>query len=518
MGLFEEYYSREKEDRTYASEEEAAEDIWSLVDIYLNLAARGRDAVQERLDMRGIVITPQEFCMALEDRILEKRPPQNEEAGRFRQMAGEEISLARGHIEGRTKKTRESGWEPKLAAITRRTGLNEAESLCFYLAAAVESDRKYERIYGYMQDNVAVKLPTVGLGLSLASMVREAFPETGEHDDRDRVLRRRESPLWKYLLEESTADPGSSRLSRTMVLREPVVDFLVGTMPEADFWDEIMQEPDGSLDGIGNCAFRVKLGYGWEDLILDAPQKQMLRHICDRVTFRDVVMKDWGFEKKAFYGTGVSTVFYGAPGTGKTMAAQVLAGELGMELYKIDLSRLVSKYIGETEKNLGEVFDQAKKRNVILFFDEADSLFARRSDVSGSNDRYANMETGYLLQRLEEYEGITVLATNLIQNLDDAFKRRIRFFIRFPFPDPSMRLKLWSHMLPEEALLEEPLKLEFYAERFELTGSDIREIVTSAAYLAAAKERGIRNEDIVQGLEIHYQRIGKRLTSEELGK
>lgn len=516
MGLFETYYDREKAQVPYADNKEAEEDVWSLVDLYLNLAASGRDEVQERLDMRGVVITPQEFRTALEDRTLEKRPMQSETDRRFRRMAGRETALAAEHVGRRIKKTREAGWEPRLAALTRRTGLNEAETLCFYLAAAAEADRKYERIYGYLQDNIAAKMPTVGLGLSLFFMVRENKTEDKE-DGPYRVLQKEKSPLWRLLLEENAAEPGSSRLSRPMVLRESILDYLTGAVSDDDFFDGTDREMSGEQDRIGACAFRVKLGYGWEDLILEPAQKQMLRHICDRVAFRDVVMEKWGFGKKAFYGNGLSAVFYGAPGTGKTMAAQVLAGELGMGLYKIDLSRLVSKYIGETEKNLGEVFDQAKKRKAILFFDEADSLFARRSEVSGSNDRYANMETGYLLQRLEEYEGITVLATNLIQNLDDAFKRRIRFFIRFSFPDPAMRLKLWTSMIPQQARLEEPLKLEYYAKRFELTGSDIREVITTAAFLAAARGKGISNRDIAEALGFYYQKIGKRMTAEELG-
>ena len=142
--------------------------------------------------------------------------------------------------------------------------------------------------------------------------------------------------------------------------------------------------------------------------------------------------------------------------------------------------------------------------------------FARRSEVGSSNDRYANMETGYLLQKLEEYEGVTILATNFINNLDDAFKRRIRFFVRFPFPDPDMRLRLWKKMIPEQARIEEKLELERWAGKFELTGSDIREIVTSSAYLAAADGRGIRNEDVLEALRLYYRKLGKRMTKEEL--
>lgn len=510
MGFFETFFDSADAQRSYATEQEAVEDMLALVDLCLNIAAWGRDEVQERLDMRGVVITPQEFRVALEERVRGKPEPETEAVRLFKEQSRREVRLAWKQMEDRMEKSRQSGQEPELGALVRTGELNAAETLCFYLAAAIEFDRKYERIYGYLQDNVAAKLPTVGLGISLSSMLDETSGV------QNRLLDKSASPLWRFLLEPSAGDESASRLSCPMRIRQSVWEFLMGSSRKTEFWETAKQEAQKDGDSIGGCAFRVRLGYQWDDLILEEEQKKLLRNICDRVTYRKTVVEDWGFAKKSFYGNGISAVFYGSPGTGKTMAAQVLAGELGMELYKIDLSRLVSKYIGETEKNLGEVFDAARRRNIILFFDEADALFARRSEVTGSNDRYANMETGYLLQKLEEYDGMAVLATNFINNLDEAFKRRIHFFVRFPLPDPDMRLKLWKQMIPQQALVEEELELEWYAQQFELTGSDIKEIVTSGAYLAAARGRGIRREDMVEAMKIYFRKTGKRMSTEEL--
>lgn len=514
MGFYEAFFNPADTGRPYGSEKEAVAEILALVDVFLNIAAWGRDEVQERLDMRGVVITPQEFRMALEDRMF-KNQEELESVRQFEKMSRSEAEQAWKHVEGRLRRSREAGKEPRIGELVSKNDLDVQETLCFYLAAAVEYDRKYERIYGYLQDNVAAKLPTVGLGLSLTAMLEQVITEQKE-GMYGRFMNREKSPLWQVLLAESSGEENASRLSCPMRLKQPVLEFLMGNCAEdacVRGEERGIPQRQGSL---GGCAFPVRLGYGWEDLVLEASQKDLLRHICDRVHYRSVVMEDWGFARKSLYGNGISAVFYGSPGTGKTMAAQVLAGELGLELYKIDLSRLVSKYIGETEKNLGEVFDEARRRNIILFFDEADALFARRSEVGSSNDRYANMETGYLLQKLEEYEGITILATNFINNLDDAFKRRIRFFVRFPFPDTDMRLRLWKKMIPEQARVEETLELERWAGKFELTGSDIREIVTSAAYLAAARGRGIRNEDVLEALRLYYRKLGKRMTKEEM--
>ena len=186
---------------------------------------------------------------------------------------------------------------------------------------------------------------------------------------------------------------------------------------------------------LAELARKITPHYTWGDIVLPADRLQQLREICNQVKYRARVYDEWGFDRKLSLGKGLNVLFAGPSGTGKTMAAEIMAGELGLDLYKIDLSTVVSKYIGETEKNLARIFDEAETRNAILFFDEADALFGKRSEVHDSHDRYANIEISYLLQRMEEYDGVAILATNLHKNMDEAFVRRMHFTVEFPFPD-----------------------------------------------------------------------------------
>ena len=205
-----------------------------------------------------------------------------------------------------------------------------------------------------------------------------------------------------------------------------------------------------------------------------------------------------------------SALFTGAPGTGKTLSAQVIAGELGLELYRVDLSTIVSKYIGETEKNLERIFDEASSSNVILFFDEADSLFGKRSDVGDSHDRYANIEVGYLLQRIETYDGIVLMATNLGANLDEAFTRRIHFIIDYPFPDEDTRLRLWELLIPKNIERDADVDLKEFAAAYKIAGGNIRNAVVTAVYEAAANDmKKINKAGLLRGVEREYQKMGK---------
>ncbi|MCD8331769.1 MAG: ATP-binding protein, partial [Oscillospiraceae bacterium] len=200
---------------------------------------------------------------------------------------------------------------------------------------------------------------------------------------------------------------------------------------------------------------------------------------------------DWGFDRKVTYGRGLSILFAGVPGTGKTMCAQVIANELNMEMYKINISQIVSKYIGETEKNLQAVFTEARHSNCILFFDECDALFGKRSEVKDAHDRNANVEVAYLLQQIEEHDGVCIMATNLIGNIDAAFMRRITYVIHFPFPDAAMREEIYRRTIPASAPLEDDIDWTFLAEKFELSGGHIKNIVLSAAFLAAQENQPI---------------------------
>lgn len=269
---------------------------------------------------------------------------------------------------------------------------------------------------------------------------------------------------------------------------------------------------------LGEQAVLINACFTWEDLVVNDEQRKQLNLICNHIKYKRIIEEEWGFAKKTPYGKGISAMFFGLPGTGKTMAVQVIANELGMDLYRIDISQMISKYIGETEKNISELFKRAKKINAILFFDEADSLFAKRSEVNDSNDRSANAQTAHLLQKLEEYEGISILATNYLGNIDEAFKRRIKFIVNFEFPDAKTRLKLWKTILPKEAKTEKDLDFEFFAEKFELSGSNIKEILTNAAYIAVSEGKKMSNYHIVEAIKNNYNKDGKILIREDFGE
>jgi hypothetical protein len=242
---------------------------------------------------------------------------------------------------------------------------------------------------------------------------------------------------------------------------------------------------------LGELATQVTPAYTWDDVILPETQKNLMRRACGHIRYRHRVAVRWGFQKKIGYGWGLSILFAGSPGTGKTMCAQVIAHELNMELYKINLSQIVSKYIGETEKNLRALFAEAKNASCILFFDECDALFGKRSEVKDAHDRNANVEVAYLLQQIEDFDGVCILATNLIGNIDAAFMRRITYVVHFPFPDARAREAIYRVMIPKDAPLDPQIDWRFLGEKFELSGGHIKNIVMSAAFMAAGEDKPI---------------------------
>jgi SpoVK/Ycf46/Vps4 family AAA+-type ATPase len=252
---------------------------------------------------------------------------------------------------------------------------------------------------------------------------------------------------------------------------------------------------------------------GWDDLVLPADRTAQLREIVDQVRYRDVVYETWAFEQKTSGGHGLTVLFAGPPGTGKTMAAEVLAHTLGVDLYAIDLSMVVSKFVGETEKNLARIFDEATSSNAVLFFDEADALFGRRTQVRDAHDRYANLETSYLLQKLEEHEGVVVLATNLRKNMDEAFVRRLHATVDFPVPDVVDRLRLWHQVWPAETPRDPALDLELLARKVDLPGGNIRNIALAGAFLAAADGGLVTMEHLLHATRREYQKMGKVRTA-----
>lgn len=260
---------------------------------------------------------------------------------------------------------------------------------------------------------------------------------------------------------------------------------------------------------LSKLSAKIPVKYQWADIVLPDDTIQVLKSICNQVTYYSLVFGEWGFGEKLPYGKGLSVLFSGVPGTGKTMASQVLANELELDLYKIDLSTVVSKYIGETEKNLNKVFGEAAASNAILFFDEADALFGKRTEISDSHDRYANLEVSYLLQRMEEYDGIVILATNLRNNMDDAFVRRIRFIIDFPFPDKRCRKIIWEKSFPKKAPKSQEIDYEFLAKSMTLSGGSIKNIVLNAAFQAANSNSQIEMNHLIDSAKIEYSKIGK---------
>jgi SpoVK/Ycf46/Vps4 family AAA+-type ATPase len=264
-------------------------------------------------------------------------------------------------------------------------------------------------------------------------------------------------------------------------------------------------------------AMKIRPGYTWDDIVLPQDALAQLREICRRVAHRRRVLGDWGFGRKLSLGKGVNALFAGPSGTGKTMAAEIIANELGLDLYKVELSGVVSKWIGETEKNLDRIFSAAEHANAILFFDEADALFGKRSEVRDSHDRYANIEISYLLQKMEEYEGVAVLATNLRQNLDESFVRRLAFTIHFPFPDEADRRRIWAGIWPAETPLADGVEFDLLAHQFKLSGGNIKNIALAAAFLAAEDGGVVEMPHLLQATRREYQKLGKPLSVAELG-
>jgi SpoVK/Ycf46/Vps4 family AAA+-type ATPase len=252
--------------------------------------------------------------------------------------------------------------------------------------------------------------------------------------------------------------------------------------------------------------------YNWDDIILPRDQKEQLIEIVNQVKYRHTVFNDWGFGRKLTRGKGLNILFSGPSGTGKTMAAEIMGNELGIDLYKIDLSVIVSKYIGETEKNLDRIFREGTTANAIIFFDEADSLFGKRSEVRDSHDRYANIEISYLLQKMEDYDGVIILATNLRKNMDEAFARRMQFAVEFPVPEEPDRYRIWRSMFPEEAPLGQDLDIAFLARQFQITGGNIINITLASAFLAAQDGGFITMGNIIRATKREYQKMGKLCT------
>ena len=277
-------------------------------------------------------------------------------------------------------------------------------------------------------------------------------------------------------------------------------------------WAACREQTGAALDAF---ARRLTPCYGWDDIVVAADVRAQLLELAAQVEQRACVYEAWGFGARLARGRGISALFAGPSGTGKTMAAEILAAHLRLDLYRIDLAGVVSKYVGETEKNLRAVFDAAERSGAILLFDEADALFGNRTEVRDSHDRYANLEINYLLQRMEDYAGLAILATNRRSALDSAFLRRLRFVIDFPFPGSDDRRRIWERAFPRAAPTER-LELAFLS-RLELSGGNIKSIALNAAFLAAGARAPIRMDSVVRAAAREYAKLSKPISSAEFG-
>jgi SpoVK/Ycf46/Vps4 family AAA+-type ATPase len=270
--------------------------------------------------------------------------------------------------------------------------------------------------------------------------------------------------------------------------------------------------------GLERLARRIEPAVGWADLVLPPAVEAQLRELTGRARHRERVIGDWGMGQRSPRTRGITGLFAGDSGTGKTMSAEVLARDLDFDLYVIDLSTVVDKYIGETEKNLDRIFTEADRVNGVLLFDEADALFGKRSEVKDARDRYANVEVAYLLQRMESFEGVAILTTNLRTNVDDAFTRRLDAIVDFPMPEEDDRRRLWLANLPAVVPRDDGIDLDFLARRFKLSGGNIRNICVTAAYLAAAADRPLSMADLIRGTEREYRKLGRLTVEAEFGE
>lgn len=326
--------------------------------------------------------------------------------------------------------------------------------------------------------------------------------------------------LWQQALGESASKLGETlddlaeqfRLSARMILATSALAASAAKeVRREELWSACRSLARPKLEDL---AQRIVPAAGWDDLVLPEAQRNTLRQLAAQVRYRMKVYETWGFSAKGRRGLGVSALFTGESGTGKTLAAEVVARELSLDVYRIDLSAVVSKYIGETEKNLKQVFDAAEEGGVLLLFDEADALFGKRGEVKDSHDRYANIEVGYLLQRMEAYQGLAILTTNLKASMDRAFQRRLRFTLHFPFPDAAQRQLIWSKVFPSGTPTH-GLDVKRLAQ-LNVTGGSIRNIALNAAFLAVQTDSPVEMRHLVDAARLEAQKIERPLSEAEV--
>jgi len=407
----------------------------------------------------------------------------------------------------------------RVAAALREAALRDAAAIVDG-GAAIDRDAPRAVIHAVADATAELAVPVVFALTSHPSWLVEVVPALIEIDVPPPTFRER-LELWRRALAGAAVAPDDLEIvaSRYAFTGATIARAAHRAVQSARLRDP--ERPEVTLDDLGDSARlmfshrlgtmaqRIPIGFSWSDLVLPRDTQEAVKEVVRFARYRSFLLEEWGFSAKLPYGRGVSAIMAGPPGTGKTMVAQLLAKELGYDLYRIDLSQVVNKYIGETEKNLAKIFDEAETSHAVLFFDEADSLFAKRTDVKTANDRYANLEVNYLLQRMETFDGVTLLATNLEQGLDDAFKRRVRFSIMFELPEEAERKKLWISMFPPRVPLAPNIDWDMMAKRFEMAGGYIKKAALRAALIAAEAHRPVTTADLLEAARQEYREMGR---------
>ncbi len=379
----------------------------------------------------------------------------------------------------------------------------ESRALCLRnVTQNAETDLIIGQIHDlYRENSLLPLLITADLKVKLKPLIKERYISLRIPGSETAAFMQ-----WRGLLPDKYKEMAGSLASK-MKLKAGQIKRVCTETETLDYLGEDLSERDICRicyeildDGRYDNVKWVAPGYTMEDLKVDDRNRAVLEDICNQVTLRGKVFDDWKLKERYAYGKCISVILAGPPGTGKTMAVHALASRLGLELYKVDLSQIADKYIGETEKRLEEVFTKAEKSNMILFFDEADAVMAKRSDVKDSHDKYANTEISFILQRIEEYDGIVILATNNLQNIDSAFMRRIRYVVHFALPGPKTREGIWREAFGRDVPLDDGIDFEYLAETFEFSGGDIKNIVLNSVFYAASECDKVKMDHIMKAV------------------
>ena len=374
-----------------------------------------------------------------------------------------------------------------LAQVIAAAGLTAPEALALVAAVAPYIDEKFDALYADLTDRPG----TTGL---TGEVARTLMARTFD----------------ARLAATALLGAGAPLRSSGLITLDPPEDLSGRLRPDPALVAWLLGVPAGPPSPSSDFPARpLPTVHTLDDVVLSGPARRRVAELTDRIAHRDLVVDTWGYGRHHDNPAGLIALFHGPPGTGKTMTAAALARTVGLPAWVVDLSALVSKYIGETEKSLAKVFDRAVREPCILVFDEADAVFGKRTEVGDSHDRYANQEVSYLLSRVESHPGVVILTTNLLANIDDAFQRRIHLMVEFTDPGPAERSRLWHAVLPPELPLDDALDLDDLARRFPLSGAQIRDAGIEAAYLAAADGRVVTQEYLLTGVNRQFEKAGR---------